>query len=339
MKPAYIRAAQLLVVLAGIFHTTNSNAQPVKLRIAWSAMPGHLIPVLYKAKPEILKHYGKTYVVEPIRFNGSAPQLTAVAAGEIDIATLAPANFVLGVRNARLNLRVVGDLLQDAAGWHSEEFVAPVDANINSVADLKGKRIATNAIGSAMDTGLRAMLRKSGLDPNRDVTMLEVAFPNMPAMLEEKKVDFAAMQQPFSTRLLATGKYKVLFRNFDAMGGNTQGPFLASRAETIEKNREVLKDYFEDHVRALRWFLAPENRAEAQKIIADFMKVPPEQLKYVFTNADYFRDPWARPNVEGIQRAIDVAVDVGMLKQGLTVAPDYVDLSFVDEAKRRIESK
>jgi NitT/TauT family transport system substrate-binding protein len=295
--------------------------------------------VLYTAKPEILEHYGKSYVVEPIKFNGSAPQLTAVAAGEIDIATLAPANFVLGVVNARLNLRVVGDLLQDAPGWHSEEFVVPVDAGINSVADLKGKRVATNAIGSAMDTGLRAMLRKNGINPDRDVTVLEVAFPNMPAMLEEKKVDFAAMQQPFSTRLLATGKYKVLFHNIDAMGGATQGPFLASTAEVIDKNRELLKDYFEDHVRALRWFLAEDNRAEAQKIVADFMKIPAANLQYVFSTDDYFRDPWARPNVEGIQRAIDVSVDVGMLKQGLKVAPDYVDLSFIDEAKRRIEAK
>jgi NitT/TauT family transport system substrate-binding protein len=327
------------MAVAGLLTAASAQAEPAKLRIAWSAMPGHLIPVLYTSKPEILKHYGKTYVVEPIKFNGSAPQLTAVAAGEIDIATLAPANFVLGVLNARLKLKVVGDLLQDASGWHSEEYVVPVDAGINSVADLKGKRVATNAIGSAMDTGLRAMLKKNGVDPNRDVTVLEVAFPNMPAMLEEKKVDFAAMQQPFSTRLLATGKYKVLFHNFDAMGGNTQGPFLAARAETIEKNREVLKDYFEDHVRALRWFLAPENRTEAQKIVADFMKVPPAELKYIFTTDDYFRDPWARPNVEGIQRAIDVSVDVGMLKQGLKIEPDYVDLSFVDEARRRIEGK
>ncbi len=59
-----------------------ASADPVRIRIGWSTMPGHLIPVLY-LKPEILKHYGKSYTVEPVLFRGSSPQLTALAAGEI----------------------------------------------------------------------------------------------------------------------------------------------------------------------------------------------------------------------------------------------------------------
>src|SRR3954467_9276112 len=37
-------------------------ADPLTIRVGWSTMPGHLIPVLF-TKPAILKHYGKSYTV------------------------------------------------------------------------------------------------------------------------------------------------------------------------------------------------------------------------------------------------------------------------------------
>ena len=122
-------------------------AEPVKIRIGWSTMPGHMIPVLY-SKPEILKHYGKSYTVEPILFRGSSPQITAMAAGEIDMAAFSALTLVLAVTNARQDVKVVADIIQDGVDdYHSETFMVRADFGINTVADMKGKRVASNAIG------------------------------------------------------------------------------------------------------------------------------------------------------------------------------------------------
>ena len=51
-----------------------------------------------------------------------------------------------------------------------------------------------------------------------------------------------------------------------------------------------------------------------------------------------FRDPNGVPNVDMIQRNIDASVKAGMLDSGLNVR-DYVDLSFVEEARRRVDGK
>jgi len=67
-----------IVLLAGAADRARAE-EPLKIRIGWSTMPGHMIPVLY-AKPDILEHYGKSYTVEPILFRGSSPQITAMAA-------------------------------------------------------------------------------------------------------------------------------------------------------------------------------------------------------------------------------------------------------------------
>src|ERR1700719_2356585 len=76
--------------------------EPLNIRIGWSTMPGHMIPVLY-SKPEILKYYGKSYTVEPILFRGSTPQLTAMAAGETDMGAFAPLALALAVQKAHLD--------------------------------------------------------------------------------------------------------------------------------------------------------------------------------------------------------------------------------------------
>ncbi|MCS0496270.1 ABC transporter substrate-binding protein [Ancylobacter sp. MQZ15Z-1] len=334
-------ALALAAALAAITLTpgaiSTASADPVKIRIGWSTMPGHLIPVLY-SKPDILKHYGKSYTVEPIRFRGSSPQITAMAAGEIDMAAFGPLVLALAVTNAHLDVKVVADIIQDGVnGSHSETFLVRADSGIEKVTDMKGKRVGTNAIGSASDTAMRAMFRKNKMQDKRDFTMVEVAFPNIPAMLDEGKIDLGTVLQPMSKQLLDTGKYKVLFTSSDAMGPS-QLVFLAANGKFLDANRAALMDFFEDHVRAVRWFTDPKNRKEAIKIIADFMQQPPDSLSYLFTKEDYYRDPFMAPNVKSIQDSIDIAVDLGLAPRGIQVSPEHVDLSFVKEAQKRIEA-
>jgi NitT/TauT family transport system substrate-binding protein len=310
--------------------------EPLKIRIGWSTMPGHMIPVLY-GKPEILRHYGTSYTVEPILFRGSSPQITAMAARQIDMAAFAPLAMTLAITNARLDVKAVADIIQDGVpGHHSETFLVGAESSINSIQDLKGKRIGMNAIGSAADTAMKTMFRKNGLF-ERDYSVVEVSFPNIPIMLEEGKIDMGPVLQPFLDQYLATGRYRALFRARDALGP-VQFVFLAGRTEFLEKNREKLYDFFEDHVRAMRWFADPKNHEEVVRIIAGFMKQPPESLAYVFTDHDYFRDPYLFPNIKGIQSMVDVSHEVGLAPVGIEVAPKYVDVSFVEEARRRIEA-
>jgi sulfonate transport system substrate-binding protein len=325
------------VVFAAFAFTTGAAAEPVNIRIGWSTMPGHMIPVLY-SKPDILKHYGKSYTVEPILFRGSSPQITAMAAGEIDMAAFSALTIVLAVTNARQNVKVVADIIQDGVeDYHSETFLVRKDSGIKTIADMKGKRVGSNAIGSASDTAIRAMFKSKGLQDKRDYTVVEVAFPNIPPMLDEKKIDMGTVLQPQSDQLLATGNYEVLFRAKEAVGPS-QLVSLVARADFLEKNRQALNDFFEDHVRAMRWFRDPANRTEAVQIISSFMKQPPEKLSHVFTKKDYYRDPFLFPNVKTLQDSINIAHEVGLSPTKLELAPKYVDLSFVEEAKRRIEA-
>jgi sulfonate transport system substrate-binding protein len=325
----------LVVFSCWVFPCWAQAAEPLKLRVGWAVIPGQLTAVLFHNK-DILKHYGQSYTVETVYFRGSAPQITALAAGELDIAALAFSSFGLAIQNAQMqDLRVVGDLYQDGIGdYYSSEYMVRADSGVTKPEDLKGKVLASNGIGGAIDMAMRKEMRDHGLEEKRDYQIVEIEFPNMIAALGEKKIDLAGLVTPFSLIARKEGKFRTLFTIKDAMG-EAQTTLMAARAPFIAAHRAALVDFFEDVQRATHWFVDPQNRDVVLKIIADFTKKPVSDYSdWLFTKQDYFRDLDARPNLAALQRNLTVQKELGFLKIEVDAAK-YADTSLVDDAAKR----
>jgi NitT/TauT family transport system substrate-binding protein len=325
-----IAASALALIAAG------ANADPVKIRAGWSNTPTAMAPIIF-AKPEIAQHLGKTYTMEPVHFAGSAPQITALASGDLDIATLAPSSFALAIENAHMDdIRVIGDENQDGVeGWFTSLFFVLKDSPIKTVEELKGKVLASNAIGGGLDIGIRAMLRKHHLDDKRDANIIEGAFPTLVAMLREHKADLVAAVPPFSFIAEQKGDVRTLFTLRDAIG-TSEFIFDVARKPFIDKNHAALVDFTEDWIRAERWFLDPKNHDEAVKIVADYTKIPVAGFNdWLFTHKDVYRDPDHRANIKALQNTLDIQQQLGIQKTHVDAAK-YADQSLVDEAVKRI---
>ncbi|HEV8015838.1 MAG TPA: ABC transporter substrate-binding protein [Stellaceae bacterium] len=325
-------AAAALALLSG-----TAQADLLDIRIAWVVPVGNWASIIYEKK-DLMTHYGKTYTVTPTHFAGTPPMITALAAGELDIADLAYSSFATAVENAGMtDLKFIADEAQDGAEGHdSGAFYVLKDGPIQKVEDLKGKVVADVGAGSAVDIAMKAMLKKRGLETPRDYTVVEAAFPNMEALLEQKKADLIAAVQPFTLKPSFIANTRPLFTDVDALGGATQFVVWTAHADYIAKNRAALVDMFEDAVRATRWLTDPKNHDAVVQLAAQITKQPPEQLQYVFGKTDLYRDPNMLPNIPNLQRAVDAQQEVGFLKQKLDVAP-YADLSMVKEAAARIK--
>ena len=152
------------------------------------------------------------------------------------------------------------------------------DSPIQKVEDLKGKVVATNAAGSAVDVAMKAMLHKHGLEPNRDYTVIEAPFPAMKAMLAEHKVDIIPAVVPFSYDPELRNMARDLFVQKDAIG-ITDMIVWTARKPFIDKNRAALVDFFEDTLIITRWYLDPKNHAETMEIAGRVTKRPPQALR------------------------------------------------------------
>lgn len=325
-----------LVMVAMSLAGPAPGAEPLTIRIAWSTVPAELTPVLFQKK-DMLDYLGSSYVVEHLHFGPSAAVVQALAAGDIDIAALAPVTFAAAIRNGGVeDLRIVADDYQDGvAGHYSSEFMVRDASEIRTVEDLEGRVLAIDARGTASDLGLSAMLRRHGLVDPKSYRIVETPVTNMGAMLEAGKVDLAALGAPFSYALKARGSVRTLFTLGDALGPS-QGLMLVARTEFLAAHRAAVTDFFEDYLRALRWFLAPVHRDEAVQIAAAFTRAPRALFDdYLFTADDYYRDPDAQPNFAAVQRTVAALRADGFLDS----APDarhYADTSFVEEAARRL---
>jgi sulfonate transport system substrate-binding protein len=210
------------------------------------------------------------------------------------------------------------------------------DGPVHKVEDMKGKVIADVGAGSAVDIVIKAMLKKHGLQTPRDYAAIEAGFPNMEALLSEKKADLVASVQPFNQRPSFQAIARPLFNAVDALGGPSQFVVWTAHEAYIKKNRAALVDMFEDAIRVTRWLTDPKNHKAVVEIAAKIAKQPPANVDYVFTTKDLYRDPNMLPNVPNLQRAVDAQAEVGLLKKKLEVAP-FADLSMVKEAAARIK--
>ena len=309
----------------------------MKIRIGWLLVPAEITPILFP-QDGIARHLGKSYVLEPIRYQGSPLLISALAAGELDVAPFGYSSFALAVENGGMtHLRIFADEDRDGVGGHfTTQYMVRKDSGISSIKDLKGKVFATNAAGSIGDLPVRIMLRRNGLDDKTDITTVEVAFPNMNAMLEEHKADLIISVLPFYLAPQLQSSARTLFTSRDAMGPAEISMLTASDA-FLHKNRAAVVDFLEDYLRALRWYLDPANHDAAIAAVSKFVKIPPERFaSWAFTGRDYYRDPRAQVDVAALQKNVDVQHQLGFLPKPLDVKP-YVDMSLATEAARRLK--
>jgi len=276
-------------------------------------------------------------VFEAVRFQGTPPMITAMANNEVEIANLAYSTLAIAIQNAGMDdIRVIADEFQDGVqGRYTGEYVVLADGPIKKPEDLKGKVVATNASGSAVDVAMRATLRKSGLEDKRDFTFVEAPFPTMRAMLAEKKVDMIPAVLPFSLDPELRKISRPLFNQRDAIGV-TQMITWQARKPFIDKNRAALVDFMEDTLRIVRWYLDPANHKEVMEIAARFTKQPAERFDWVFTDKDYYRDPNMKPNLDALQKNVDMTKELGFVRASIDVKK-HADLSLVEEAAKRLK--
>ena len=150
MRHRGIAIAAGLLIAACLAAGGAAAGQPLTIKQGWVTL-ANVLEVIAFDKPDILPHYGKSYVVTQTRFAGTSPELTAFATGEVDICTMAYSSFGAAVLNAHLDdMRIIADGFEDGYDdYLSTAYLVRNDGGIKTIADLKGKVFATNVAGRA----------------------------------------------------------------------------------------------------------------------------------------------------------------------------------------------
>jgi sulfonate transport system substrate-binding protein len=313
-----------------------SKAEPVKIRVSWIAPLSNWASLLMEKK-ELARHMGQSYILEPVHFAGTPQMITALANNELEVANLTFATLPIAIHNAGLSdLRIIADEAEDGVpDYYSQEYMVLADGPVKRLEDMKGRVMAINAGGSAVDIAQRKMLRTAGLEPQRDYVQIEAPLPAMRAMLADRKADLVPLVVPFSFDPELRRIAKTLFYNRDVMGV-TELLFWCARQSFIDSNRAAMVDFMEDTLRITTWFLDPANHAEVVAISSRLTKQPPERLDWVFTKQDYYHVPGMRPDLVALQRNVALVKELGLVDADTDVNK-HSDLTLLDDAAKRLK--
>jgi NitT/TauT family transport system substrate-binding protein len=117
-------------------------------------------------------------------------------AGKYDVTVGAYPGYILADALHRADLRILAPASNMAP--LTLEVVVPPGSPIQSVAELKGKRIGVNALNNIGTLLVSALLSNYGI-PASEVHFVPIPFPKMAAALSEHKVDAAWLSEPFVT--------------------------------------------------------------------------------------------------------------------------------------------
>src|ERR1051325_5551098 len=313
----------------------TARAAPVAIRYATGGGigPNEMETIIWLdyLKENVLKNYGKAYTLDMTFTRGSPEAAQLLAAGQGQIAALSSPAFATTIAKDAVpdGLSIISDIYQDGhTGYASNTFFVLKDSPIAKVADLKGKKVAINAFGSAVDLVLRVALKKAGLDPRRDVQIVEVTFANIAPAIREKRVDCGVLVIPFLPGESAKGDLRGLFSGGDAFGPSSV-VFQVATNKFIREQPDALRAFLDDFVQGLAWYYDPANREKALDLVAGFTKSPREVLaSYFITPRDYYRDPNGCVGVAAVQKPIDAMVEYNLIAKPVDAAK-YVKMQYL----------
>jgi len=170
----------------------------------------------------------------------------------------------------------------------STHLIVRKDSAITSMQELKGKVIATPALGAIIHVSVLHGLKKNGIDPN-SIRAVEVPFPNMPDQLKAGNVDAVEALEPFAGQLLAAGN-RSLGDPLLSVSDQVLYTFWISERKWAADNPAVIAAWIASLEQAKQFM--DENPQEARAILAKYTKLPePVVQKIPFVTYRFWLDP------------------------------------------------
>ena len=148
---------------AGAAQASASAATPARLKLIYSANTIDQMPAFAAQDAGYFKKNGLEVDMEYLA--GGTKTIQAMLAGQAQVS-LQGGNEAMSAVAGGAELVLIGGLLPVYA------FKLEAQKGINSVDDLKGKKLGVSTIGGTADVALRTFLRKHGIDPDKDLSII-----------------------------------------------------------------------------------------------------------------------------------------------------------------------
>jgi NitT/TauT family transport system substrate-binding protein len=260
--------------------------------------------------------------LNPVLIPGGVTALQSLMAKELFIQlTAGPAAIRAWARGAK-EITFIG------AVGNRLDYVIVADPSVRSANDLRGKRIGVSQLGASPDFIARLGLRRLGLNPEKDVTIVPIGSPGERwASLTAGQVQASLFQTPFTLRARKAGYVTLLdFATQDF-------PYIISGVLTtrsyIRSDRETVMNFMRGLADGMDFYRSEKNREAVIRFLSEYYRSnAAEELEETVKVYSRVTPGLPTVTVKSIENVIDNDKDLS----AMDLKPaEMLDLSFLQK--------
>ncbi|MFQ6123916.1 MAG: ABC transporter substrate-binding protein [Candidatus Heimdallarchaeota archaeon] len=270
--------------------------------------------------------------VETPEFENGMQEMLGFGAGAVDIGYLGIAPSLVQYLNAQIDITAVTGVNQEGSA-----IIVRTDPNIQSIADLAGKKFAIPGIGTVQHFLALMALEQHGLSRKdlSDGNFIETSVINMEPALQKGSlsggIDAFIAWEPFDAKAVGNGVGRYLIRSRE-IWPHHPCCVIAVRTQFLEAHPEVVQKVVTIHAKATNWIL--EHPGEAASIFRKFADLPQEVVELAMENIEFIKVP----DIQGIRQYLEKLIEYGVITEGNvpadidTFLAQFINEVFLEEA-------
>jgi NitT/TauT family transport system substrate-binding protein len=321
MMNILIVSISFLLVFAPV-GSAAEGAELTRIRVGYPSPSASFFPLFATKEAGLFEKYGLD--TEMIYVQGV--QLVQVhVAGQLDVATISSVVY--------LQAAVEGaDLVQIASSIDGQLMKVMVHPSITKPQDLKGKTLAVTRFGSLTDLLIRPALKNWGLEPQKDVKLIQIGrMPDIATAISQRTVDGGVISFPTSVQAEKLNIKTLLdFAESD----------FALPATTVVISRRYGKSHRDEVLRFLKAYIEGTQRlfADRELGIRALKKYGGISDRDLLANTyDLFTSRYIKKtphvNLKGIENSLSLIAESNPKAKGHK-PEEFMDTSFMAELEK-----
>ena len=266
MKRKPLLLLSLISVVLASVPSFGGESSLRKIRAAITSISGSMVPPWAAHEAGIFNKYGLQ--VEVIATPSGVQGTNALIAGEVSFVQIAggtTTGAAVGGADVKIAATMVGTLVLNLV-------VRPEIANPEQ---LHGKSIGISRFGTSLHTGARIAAKHFGLEPGKDVHIVEIGAGDwIVGALQGNRVQAAVFGYPATSRALKLGNRLLL--HIPTLNIPYASTGVSTRGEIIRDDPDLVRRFLSAEIEAIA--LMKKDRAFATKVLSKYLRTQDPEL-------------------------------------------------------------
>ena len=263
---------------------------PMKITVGYGSIDGAIAPLWLAKETKLFEKRGLDVLL--VGMGTGSISLRALIAKEVDIASLAGSGLVQAALQGADTVIIASAI----NGFVFKVFAAP---EITTLAQMKGKKLGVSRYGATSDFAIRLALKKWGLNPERDVNILQVgAAQDVMRALQAKLLDVGVLSGTGSLLARKAGFRELA--DLAELGLDYPMAPIGTTRSFLQKNEPIAKEFMLAYIEAIHDF--KKNKETALAVLKKYTRTDDREiLEDSYNNYRNKYLPLPIPTPEGIR--------------------------------------